>query len=234
MPTFTPDLLLFGLVWFVVFIFSTTLHEAAHAFAALRMGDPTAYLGGQVSLDPLPHIRREPFGMVVVPLLSFFLMGGRWMIGWASAPYDPSWPARHPRRSAWMALAGPAANLLLLVFAGVVMRIGLASDYLSVPSQIRFDHLVAGSGAPGSGGVAVFVSVLFVLNLVLFLFNLLPFPPMDGAAALQLVLPEKLARSYQEWMRLPMWGLVGLLAAWRFFPLVFEPALGFALRLLYG
>ncbi len=86
-----PDLLM-GLVYYAVFLVATTLHEAAHAWAALRGGDRTAYLGGQVSLDPLPHIRREPFGMVVLPLLSVVLMG--WPFGFASAPYSVEWARR--------------------------------------------------------------------------------------------------------------------------------------------
>src|SRR5262245_66318758 len=64
------ETLLQGLLWFVAFLFSTTVHEAAHAFAALRGGDPTAYLGGQVSFSPIPHIRREPIGMLLVTLLT--------------------------------------------------------------------------------------------------------------------------------------------------------------------
>ena len=59
--------------WYVVFLASTTLHEASHAFAAFRLGDDTAYRAGQVSLDPTPHIRREPVGMVVVPILYWML-----------------------------------------------------------------------------------------------------------------------------------------------------------------
>ena len=82
------DFLALGLGWYVVFVFSVTCHEAAHAFAAMKLGDKTAYHGGQVTLDPTPHVRRSPFGMVVVPILSFLL--GGWMIGWASAPYDRS------------------------------------------------------------------------------------------------------------------------------------------------
>lgn len=62
-----------GLLWYIAFLVSTTFHEAAHAFAALRLGDRTAYEGGQVTLDPIPHIRREPVGTIVVPLLSFLL-----------------------------------------------------------------------------------------------------------------------------------------------------------------
>ncbi len=107
------DRALDGLVWYVVFLFSTSLHEAAHAWAAQRGGDPTAYLGGQVSLDPRPHIRREPFGMLLLPLFTAVTSG--WPIGYASAPYDPVWAANHPRRAAWMSLAGPAANLLLVL-----------------------------------------------------------------------------------------------------------------------
>ena len=93
-----------GVVWYVVFLLSTTCHEAAHAWVSLRGGDPTASHGGQVSLNPIPHIRREPFGMVLFPWLSFF--AGGWMMGWASAPYDIRWAYTYPRKSGAMALAG--------------------------------------------------------------------------------------------------------------------------------
>jgi Zn-dependent protease len=106
------DSLAEGLTAFVVFLFSTTLHEAAHAWAALRGGDPTAYRGGQVSLDPRPHIRREPLGLVVLPIITALVSG--WPMGFASAPYDPQWAQRHPTRAALMSLAGPAANLALV------------------------------------------------------------------------------------------------------------------------
>src|SRR5215217_7485224 len=100
-----------GFVWFAAFLFSTTLHEASHAFVAWRLGDPTAYNGGQVSLSPAPHVAREPIGMLVLPLITAFTQG--WAIGWASAPYDPVWAARYPRRAAVMSAAGPAGNLLI-------------------------------------------------------------------------------------------------------------------------
>ena len=76
-----------GFLWFVAFLFSTTVHEAMHALVAWKGGDPTAYHGGQVTLSPIPHIRREPIGMLAVPLLTAMTKG--WAIGWASAPYDP-------------------------------------------------------------------------------------------------------------------------------------------------
>ena len=73
-----------GFGWYVAFLVSVTCHEASHALAAMKLGDRTAYNHGQVTLDPVPHIQREPWGMVIVPVLSF-VMGG-WMIGWGSAP----------------------------------------------------------------------------------------------------------------------------------------------------
>jgi Zn-dependent protease len=91
MNDLTPEMLMMGFISYIVFLFSTTCHEASHALAAKIGGDSTAALGGQLSLNPIPHIRRSFFGMVIFPILSFFLLGGG-MIGWASAPYDPLWP----------------------------------------------------------------------------------------------------------------------------------------------
>src|SRR3974390_119056 len=86
-----------GLIWYIVFLFSTVFHEAAHSWVALKMGDPTAYEGGQVTLNPAPHIKRSPFGLIFVPLFTFFSSG--WMMGWASAPYNPHWALQYPRRA---------------------------------------------------------------------------------------------------------------------------------------
>src|SRR5260370_7999852 len=94
MPDLSPAMLMTGFISYVVFLFSTTCHEAAHAFVAKMGGDTTAALGGQVSLNPIPHIRRSPFGMVVIPIVSFLFSGG--MIGWARAPYDPPSDPPHP------------------------------------------------------------------------------------------------------------------------------------------
>src|SRR3954447_3396266 len=167
--------LVLGVTWFVVFIFSTTLHEAGHALAAWKLGDSTAYEGGQVSLNPLPHIRREPVGMVLVPLVSFAV--SHWMMGWASAPYDPFWAHRYPKRAALMAAAGPAANLLLAILGGVLIRTGVAG-------------LVPGAANP--------IGILFLLNLLLFVFNLLPLPPLDGSAILPVFMSNELAERYRS------------------------------------
>src|SRR5262245_55970328 len=150
-----------ALAFFAVFLFSTTLHEAAHAWAALRGGDPTAYKGGQVSLDPMPHIRREPFGMVILPLLSVIATG--WPMGYASAPYDPAWAVRYPRRAAWMALAGPAANLLLVIVAALMLRGGEAAGVFTAPDQIRFGAIAASNAGATWEAIGKFLSVVFSL-----------------------------------------------------------------------
>src|SRR6185295_5036498 len=179
-PRVNPDQLVEGLTWFVVFIFSTTLHEAGHAFAAWRLGDSTAYEGGQVSLNPIPHIRREPVGMVLVPILS--VAATDWMMGWASAPYDPTRAHRHPRRAALMALAGPLANLLLVLLAGGAIRLGTALGAFYAPDSVDFEHVTAAHSAGWIAATTVPLSILFSLNLLLFVFNLLPLPPLDGSA----------------------------------------------------
>src|ERR687885_2564057 len=197
-----------ALLYFVVFLFSTTLHEAAHAWAALRGGDPTAYRGGQVSLDPMPHIRREPFGMVILPLVSALATG--WPFGYASAPYDPQWARRHPKRAARMALAGPAANLLLVLIAALCLRAGVMGGVFVAPPSVRFGMIAESAAGDTWHAIGVLLSVVFSLNLLLAAFNLLPFPPLDGSGALPLLLSRKATAKYQEIMwGTPMIGWVG-------------------------
>ena len=227
----SPDTIILGLTWFVVFLFSTTLHEAGHALAALKLGDPTAYEGGQVSLNPLPHIQREPVGMVIVPLISFALNG--WMMGWASAPYDPSWAHRHPKRAALMAAAGPAANLLLVIVSGLIIRIGTWRGIFYAPDTANFTSVTAAVEGSWAAGAVTPLSVLFSLNLLLFAFNLVPFPPLDGSAILPALMSDNAARRYQQFLHQPMFSLIGLLAAWRLFPYISDPLQTLALNLLY-
>lgn len=232
--SFGPEMLVLGLVWYAVFVFSTTLHEAAHAFAALRLGDPTAYEGGQVSLNPLPHVVREPVGMVLVPILSFlFFYQGRWMIGWASAPYDPLWASRYPRRAAWMALAGPLSNLLLVVASGLAIRAGMLFGVFYAPAEVGFSSVTAASAPGFFASVATVLSIVFSLNLILFVFNLLPLPPLDGSGVVPLFLSEPLARGYLELVRNPSFALLGILVAWKVFAPIFGPINTLALNLLY-
>ncbi len=229
---FEPEMLATLPMWFVAFLLSTTCHEAAHAWAAKLGGDPTAAHGGQVGIDPLPHIRREPVGMVVVPLISFFMMGGNWMIGWASAPYDPRWAARHPRRAAWMAAAGPGANLALVLLTAAAIHVGIATGWLSQPLAPDYTHIAVLADG-GDSILTMFLSVLFTLNLLLFLFNLLPVPPLDGQAAIGLFMREGTARRWNEISRSGGFAMAGLLVAWVVFGRIFGDAFLLALNALY-
>ena len=213
------------LFWFPAFVFSTTLHEAAHAWAALRMGDPTAYHGGQVSLSPIPHIRREPIGMLVLPLLTAFANG--WAIGWASAPFDPAWAVRHPRRASLMAAAGPLANLAIAAAVLLLVKLGCAAgDFALPPAGLHaWSALIVPSAAFDQSELIAFgaraLSVVLSLNALLAVFNLIPLPPLDGSAVLDLFLPGPLVGITRRLG--PVGSLLGLFVAWKLFPLLAGP-----------
>ena len=220
-----------GFLWYLAFLFSVVVHEASHAFVAMKLGDKTAYEGGQVTLDPFPHIRREPVGTVVVPILSF-LVGG-WMIGWASAPYDPVWARHYPRRSALMSLAGPLSNLLLVVAAGLAIRLGMALGLFFAPGSINASHVVAAHTDGALAGVAALLSIMFSLNILLFTFNLIPLPPLDGSGIIPLFLNESRAAGYMDFIHGSQFSFIGLLIAWKLFDLIFHPVHLFFINLLY-
>jgi len=181
-----PHAIVQGLLWFAAFLFSTTVHEAAHALASLRGGDPTAYLGGQVSLSPLPHIRREPIGMLVVPL-------------------------------AFAALRG-----------------GLLAGLFESPEHVALSHLVeAASDAPWLTALGALVSVLLVQNVLLFVFNMLPFPPLDGASAIGGVVPERVALWLRGFTANPAFSILGIFIAWQVFPRVVGPIFSALLTLVH-
>jgi Zn-dependent protease len=215
MPTLTPEFLMRGFIYYMVFLFSTTCHEAAHALVAKLGGDSTADLGGQVSLNPIPHIRRSPYGMVVFPILSFLFFGG--MIGFASAPYDPGWARRHPHRAALMALAGPATNFSLMLLGALGIRMGLIFHWFE--------------GGPQSF-LPVLLFAVFSLNLLLGVFNLLPVPPLDGSSAIMLFMNEDRARGYLDWSRGGTFAMPGILIGIIIFNYVFPPIERFVQGLL--
>lgn len=224
------QLIVLGVIWYIVFLFSTTCHEGAHALVAKIGGDPTAFHGGQVSLNPWPHIRREPFGTVVVPILSYLV--SHWMIGWASAPYDPEWQQRYPRRAAWMALAGPAANFVLMIIAAIGIKMGVHYGIFQQPMSAEFTRVTEATAAGGAGFAATFLSILFVLNLLLGTFNLLPVPPLDGHNAITLVMSDEMALRFLGWSR-QGFGILGLVLAWYVFGRIFGRIFAIALNLLY-
>jgi Zn-dependent protease len=227
----SEEMLAVGFLWYVAFLLSLTCHEAAHALVAKWGGDMTAAQAGQVSLNPVPHMQRSPFGTIVVPLITYALQG--WMIGWASAPYDPFWQARHPHRAAWMALAGPTANLLLVVGAGVAIHIGIWKGDFAAPESIAFFRIVEAEAGSIAQGLARFLSILFSLNLLLMSFNLLPVPPLDGNTAIGLLMNERAALRFYDFSRQPGFMMIGLLIAWNAFGYVYRPIFLAAIRLLY-
>lgn len=199
-----------GVIWYVVFLFSTVCHEGAHALAGKLGGDPTAFHGGQVTLNPIPHIQREMMGTVIVPIASYILAG--WMMGWASAPYDPVWAQRHPRRAAWMALAGPAANFLLMILAAVGIHAGIVMGAFRAPERVSFTQVTQATGS-GAELAATALSILFVLNLLLGTFNLLPLPPLDGHNGVTLLMSRQAAARFSTSTFAGL-GFAGLLLAW--------------------
>jgi len=191
-------------LWFVALIISLTVHEAAHAWFALLGGDRTAYRLGQVTLNPLPHMQREPFGMVVFPLLTLFMTGGQQCFGFASTPIDPVWAYHHPRKAALMSAAGPLANLVLAALAFAVLA------YINNPQS--------GEGE----AVRRIASVFLMLNLLLAVFNVMPLPPLDGAGVVAGVIPST-RRLYDALARVPYMGILVLILMIKVVPIMFWP-----------
>jgi len=225
------ELSLFGLLsWYLIFLFSLVAHEAAHAFAALKLGDSTAHQGGQVTLDPYPHIKREVMGTVVIPLLAYIRTG--WMIGWASAPFNTEWANKHPRRHALMALAGPASNLCIVLSALIFMKIGIYSGALTTPVYPDAEHLVVSESANWLYVAARFLSIAFYLNIILFLFNLCPLPPFDGWFVIKGIFTDNLMGMHKDISSNTVlrWG--GIIVAWALFSNIIRPIIHISERLI--
>jgi len=175
-------------------IFAITLHEAAHGYAAKYFGDPTADNEGRISLNPLKHI--ELVGTVLVPLVLFILskltVGAGFLFGWAKPVPVNFGNLRHPKRDMlWVALAGPAANLIMMLIWALIIKLGamlLVSDF-SKPMILM-----------GQAGVQI--------NLILMVLNLLPLPPLDGGRVMVSLLPNRIAGYYA---RIEPYGLMILL-----------------------
>ncbi len=180
-------------VWYVVFLFSVTFHEYAHARAAAWLGDRTAYFGGYTTLDPTPHLKRSPFGLIFVPIVTFIQV--HWMMGWASVPYDPIWGKRHPLGQALMSAAGPLANFVLCAAAWIMLKALLAWRVVCVTPIPTLDHWVDVVGHTSRSPLAaccLALTILVDLNLILGLFNLMPVPPLDGAGILEGLAPKRM------------------------------------------
>lgn len=181
-------------MWSLPVLFAITVHEAAHGWAARKLGDPTAYMMGRLTLNPIKHI--DPIGTVVVPLVLLVL--GGFVFGWAK-PVPVAWKnLRNPKRDmAIVALAGPMSNLLMAFLWGVVWKIGLllygAFPFAAEPMIYM-----------GFAGVTI--------NIILMVLNLLPLPPLDGGRVMTGILPDALAYRFAKLEPYGLFILIGLLA----------------------
>ncbi len=185
----TSQLIQTVLIYALPVIFAITLHEAAHGYAAQRLGDPTAAMMGRVTLNPLAHI--DPVGTILMPLLLYFSTSGAFLFGYAKPVPVRFDRLRHPKRDmVWVALAGPGANLLQALLWGVLL---VALLGMGIKERFFIEMCRAG----------------MLTNVVMFAFNLFPLPPLDGGRILVGLLPWRQAL----WVsRIEPWGFYIVLA----------------------
>ena len=183
------DLIQTVLIYALPVLFAITLHEAAHGYAAQRLGDNTAAMMGRVTLNPMAHI--DPMGTLLMPLLLYFSTGGAFLFGYAKPVPVRFDRLRHPKKDmVWVALAGPASNLLQALLWGVVLYV-LAGTGV----QERFFLEMCRAG--------------MLTNVVMFAFNLFPLPPLDGGRILVGLLPWRQAAMVS---RIEPWGFFIVMA----------------------
>ncbi|MFN4090642.1 MAG: site-2 protease family protein [Alphaproteobacteria bacterium] len=173
-------------VWALPVLLAITLHEAAHGWAAWKLGDDTAKRLGRVTVNPLRHV--DPFGTIVMPALILFLSGGRFVLGYAKPVPVMVARLRNPRwHMVLVAAAGPAANLLIALAAALLLHV--------LPLLPAFAQEWTWRNLENA--------ILF--NLIIAVFNLMPLPPLDGGRIVTGLLPYRLALPYA---RLERWGLL--------------------------
>jgi Zn-dependent protease len=178
-------------IYAIPVIFAITLHEAAHGYAAKMFGDKTAYLLGRVTLNPIKHI--DPVGTILIPIMLYFATAGTFLFGYAKPVPVQFGNLRRPKKDmVWVALAGPASNLFQALIWGITY---LFLIKLGVSERFFIEMCQAG----------------VLVNVVMFVFNLFPLPPLDGGRILVGVLPWRQAAMVS---RIEPWGfyiVLGLL-----------------------
>ncbi|MEO6807158.1 MAG: site-2 protease family protein, partial [Edaphobacter sp.] len=208
----------------VVLILAFSIHECAHAWAAMRLGDPTAMMLGRVTLNPLKHL--DLLGSVLFPLIS--LVYGGFLVGWAKpTPVTARNFKNYKRDDILVTLAGPASNLLsatvALILLIVIKHVLPAGDP-TIATAVAIAEKVPGVptvGLPALFPIALFLYLVIFINLLLFVFNLIPLPPLDGSHILRHFLPYKAVQLYD---RIGMFALIALfLLGGRFIGALFYP-----------
>lgn len=191
--------LMIFLLSYLTLIIAITVHEFAHAYAADRLGDPTARIMGRLTLNPLPHI--DPIGTLLLPLF-LILSGSGFVIGWAKPVQIDTYNFENPRRdTAISSFAGPLANLTTAIIASILLKTMLAVT----PLTFTMHNLTAISTL---GLFIQFLLLLIQINVVLALFNLVPIHPLDGFSIVEGILPEEYAL---QWAELRRYGMIFLL-----------------------
>ncbi len=166
-------------VWILPVVFAITVHEVAHGWVAKKMGDPTADNLGRLTLNPIKHI--DLLGTIILPGL-LLITGTGFILGWAKpVPVDARYFKKPLRDMAWVAAAGPLSNLLMALVWALLARLGVIINVETISLPLIY---------MGIAGISI--------NLVLFLINLLPIPPLDGSRILTAFLPPKLAWQYSK------------------------------------
>lgn len=198
---------------FVLLLFSLSVHECAHAWMASRLGDQTARLEGRVTLNPMYHI--DPFGTLLFPALVIFgpLVGftffSGFIVGWAKpTPVITRNFTKIRRDDNLTTMAGPVANLLLVVLAFLVLVVisfavpdGHAIAVITFVSMLRGGILALGASSAVQA-IAILASLAILINLSLFFFNFFPIPPLDGSRLVRNLLPYNALQAYD---RVPIW-----------------------------
>jgi Zn-dependent protease len=212
----------------VVLVLAFSVHECAHAWAAWRLGDPTAKMLGRVTLNPLKHL--DPLGSVVFPLIS--LVYGGMLIGWAKpTPVTARNFKNYKRDDILVTLAGPASNLLSATIALILLILikhlipgGITAIATAMALASRIPG-ISTENLPSLFPVALLLYYVIFINLLLFIFNLIPIPPLDGSHVLRHFLPYKALQVYD---RIGMIGLflIFLVGGSFIFRVFFYPLLG--------
>jgi Zn-dependent protease len=192
----------------VVLILAFSVHECAHAWAAWRLGDPTAKMLGRLTLNPIRHL--DPFGSVIFPLIGLFY--GGMLFGWAKpTPVTARNFKNYKRDDILVALAGPASNLISATVALillVVLKHAIGGGDVAVQTAMLLARRVPGvptENLPQLFPIALFLYYVILLNLLLFVFNLIPVPPLDGSHILRHFLPYNALRIYDQ---IGMFGMI--------------------------